>query len=138
MTAKRAVHICYGYGTEVVLNWKKVNDDWSHYNATLPLIAESSIDQISIETAASGVDLSVLDCLAGKDVMVGVIDVGTEEVESAQVVADRIRHAMEHVAAEHLIACTDCGMVPRSRRAAEGKMRALADGAALVNRELGA
>ena len=70
--------------------------------------------------------------------MVGVIDVGTEEVESAQVVADRIRHAMKHVSAEHLIACTDCGMVPRSRRAAEGKMNALAAGAALVNRELGA
>ena len=138
VTAKRAVHICYGYGTEVVLNWKKANDDWSHYNATLPLIADSSIDQISIECAASGVDLSVLDCLAGKDVMVGVIDVGTEEVESAQVVADRIRHAMKHVSAEHLIACTDCGMVPRSRRAAEGKMNALAAGAALVNRELGA
>ena len=82
---------------------------------TLPLITDSSIDQISIECAASGVDLSVLDCLAGKDVMVGVIDVGTEEVESAQVVADRIRHAMKHVSAEHLIACTDCGMVPNSR-----------------------
>ena len=51
---------------------------------------------------------------------------------------DRIRHAMEHVSAEHLIACTDCGMVPRSRRSAEGKMNALAAGAALVNRELGA
>ena len=137
VSAKRAVHICYGYGTEVVLKWKNANTDWSHYNATLPLIADSSIDQISIETAASGVDLSVLDCLDGKDVMVGVIDVGTEEVESAQIVADRIRHAMEHVSAEHLIACTDCGMVPRSRRSAEGKMNALAAGAALVNRELG-
>ena len=83
-------------------------------------------------------DLAVLECLDGKDVMVGVIDVGREEVESAQIVADRIRHAMEHVSAEHLIACTDCGMVPRSRRAAEGKMNALAAGAALVNRELGA
>ncbi|MEE2996866.1 MAG: methionine synthase [Pseudomonadota bacterium] len=138
VSAKRAVHICYGYGTEVVLNWKKSNTDWSHYNATLPLIADSSIDQISIETAASGVDMAVLDCLAGKDVMVGVIDVGTEKVEPAQIVADRIREAMEHVSADHLIACTDCGMVPRSRRSAEGKMNALAAGAAAVNRELGA
>ena len=135
--AKRAVHICYGYGTEVVLKWKNANTDWSHYNATLPLIAESSIDQISVETAASGVDLSVLDCLSEKEVMVGVIDVGTEEVETAQVVADRIRHAMEHVKADHLIACTDCGMVPRSRFSAEGKMKALSAGAALVNREIG-
>ena len=79
VSAKRAVHICYGYGTEVVLKWKNANTDWSHYDATLPLIADSSIDQISIETAASGVDLSVLDCLDGKDVMVGVIDVGTKK-----------------------------------------------------------
>ena len=137
VTAKRAVHICYGYGTEVVLNWKKGNTDWSHYNATLPLIAKSSIDQVSIECAASGIDLSVLDCLKDKDVMVGVIDVGTEEVESAALVAERIRHAMEHVAADRLIACTDCGMVPRSRRSAQGKLNALAAGAALVNCELG-
>lgn len=137
VTAKRAVHICYGYGTEVVLNWKKSNTDWSHYNATLPLIADSSIDQISVETAASGVDLSVLDCLKGKEVMVGVIDVGTEEVESAALVAERIRHAMEHVEADKLIACTDCGMVPRSRHSARGKLHALAAGAALVNNELG-
>ena len=135
--AKRAVHICYGYGAEVVLKWKNANTDWSHYNVTLPLIADSSIDQISVETAASGVDLSVLDCLSEKEVMVGVIDVGTEEVETAQVVADRIRHAMEHVQTDHLIACTDCGMVPRSRFSAEGKMKALSAGAALVNRELG-
>lgn len=138
VTAKRAVHICYGYGTEVVLRWKTANQDWSHYNATLPLIAGSSIDQVSIECAASGVDLGVLDCLKDKEVMVGVIDVGTETVESAQEVADRIRNAMEHVAADRLIACTDCGMVPRSRHAAEGKLNALALGAALVNRELGA
>jgi 5-methyltetrahydropteroyltriglutamate--homocysteine methyltransferase len=136
VTAKRAVHICYGYGTEVVLNWKNANQDWSHYNATLPLIADSSIDQISIECAASGVDLSVLDCLADKEVMVGVIDVGTETVETADVVADRIRHALEHVKADKLIACTDCGMVPRSRFSAAGKLHALALGAALVNREM--
>jgi 5-methyltetrahydropteroyltriglutamate--homocysteine methyltransferase len=137
VTAKRAVHICYGYGTEVVLKWKNANKDWSHYNATLPLIAESSIDQISIETAASGVDLSVLDCLHGKEVMVGVIDVGTEKVEAAQVVADRIRNAMKYVSPDHFIACTDCGLVPRSRRSAEGKMSALVAGTSLVNRELG-
>ena len=136
VTAKKAVHICYGYGTEVVLNWKNQNQDWSHYNATLPLIAGSSIDQVSVECAASGVDLGVLECLSDKEVMVGVIDVGTEEVEPASVVADRIRHAMEYVSADRLIACTDCGMVPRSRHSARGKMNALAAGAAMVNLEL--
>ena len=137
VSAKRAVHICYGYGTEVVLNWKNSNTDWSHYSTTLPLIADSSIDQVSIEKAASGVNLSVLDCLENKVVMVGVIDVGTEEVETPKVVADRIHHALEHVPADRLIACTDCGMVPRSRRAAEGKINALTAGTALVNREIG-
>lgn len=137
VSAKRAVHICYGYGTEVVLNWKNSNTDWSHYSTTLPLVADSSIDQVSIEKAASGVNLSVLDCLENKVVMVGVIDVGTEEVETPKVVADRIRHALEYVPADRLIACTDCGMVPRSRRAAEGKINALTAGTALVNREIG-
>ena len=138
VTATRAVHICYGYGTEVVLKWKNSNRDWSHYDATLPLLANSSVDQVSVECAASGVDLRTLECLQGKDVMVGVIDVGTEEVESGALVADRIRKALDHVPAEHLIACTDCGMVPRSRRAAAGKIAALVAGAALVNREQGA
>lgn len=133
VNAKRAVHICYGYGVPIVLDWKTQNTDWTHYHHTLPLLAKSSIDQISVETAASGVDLSVLDCLADKEVMVGVIDVGTEEVETPEAVAERIRAAMDHVAPENLIACTDCGMVPRSRQAAAGKLHALAQGAALVN-----
>lgn len=137
VAAKRAVHICYGYGTETVLNWKNANRDWSHYDATLPLIAGSTIDQVSVECAASGVDPGILGALEGKDVLVGVIDVGNEEVEPASVVAERIRRALDHVPAEHLIACTDCGMVPRSRGSAHGKLHALAAGAALVNRELG-
>lgn len=132
VTATRAVHICYGYGVPNVLNWKTGNTDWSHYHKTLPLIADSSIDQVSVECAASGVDLSVLECLRAKDVMVGVIDVGTEEVERADTVAGRIRAALDHVDADHLIACTDCGMVPRSRAAAAGKLHALAQGAAIV------
>ncbi len=136
VTAKRAVHICYGYGTEVVLNWKRSNQDWSHYNITLPLIAQSSIDQVSVECAASGVDPAVLACLDGKDVLVGVIDVGTEAVEPPSVVADRIRLALQYVPPQHLIACTDCGMVPRSRTAARSKLHSLVSGAALVSREI--
>ncbi len=138
VTAKKAVHICYGYGIEQVLLWKNANTDWGHYNTTLPLLAQSSIDQISVECAASQIQLSVLDCLSDKEVMVGVIDVGTEEVESPVLVAERIRSVLRHVDPEKLIACTDCGMVPRSRFAAEGKMKALAAGTALVNREIGA
>jgi 5-methyltetrahydropteroyltriglutamate--homocysteine methyltransferase len=80
----------------------------------------------------------VLGALAGKDVMVGVIDVGEESVETPEVVAARIRAALAHVPAERLLPCTDCGMVPRSRPSAVGKMRALAAGAAQVRRELSA
>jgi 5-methyltetrahydropteroyltriglutamate--homocysteine methyltransferase len=90
-----------------------------------------------VECAASGVDVSVLGALKGKDVLLGVIDVGTETVESPEQVAARIRAALPYVAPENLYPCTDCGMVPRSRGAAVGKMRALAAGAAIVRRELG-
>ena len=133
VTVTKAVHICYGYGTADVKRWKSANTDWSHYDATLPLLAKSTIDQVSIETAASGVDVSVISALRGKDVLLGVVDVGSETVESAETVADRLRAALKHIDPGHLFACTDCGMMPLSRRAAEGKLRALAEGAALVN-----
>jgi 5-methyltetrahydropteroyltriglutamate--homocysteine methyltransferase len=132
----RAVHICYGYGTPLVIAWKSRNTDWGHYGVTLPLLARSSVDQVSVECAASGVDLAVLGALAGKDVLLGVIDVGTDEVESPEVVAGRIRSGLEHVPPARLFPCTDCGLVPRSRAAAREKLRALAAGAALVRAEL--
>jgi 5-methyltetrahydropteroyltriglutamate--homocysteine methyltransferase len=103
---------------------------------SLPLLAKSSIDQVSVECAASGVDPALLAALDGKDVLVGVIDVGTEEVETPETVAARIREILPYVPPEHFLPCTDCGMVPRSRAAAEGKMRSLAAGAALVRSEL--
>ena len=83
VSATRAVHICYGYGTPTVLAWKTKNTDWGHYGVTFPLLARSSVNQVSVECAASGVDLAVLRELEGKDVMFGAIDVGTEEVETA-------------------------------------------------------
>jgi 5-methyltetrahydropteroyltriglutamate--homocysteine methyltransferase len=132
-TAKRAVHICYGYGVPQVLAWKSANRDWNQYHHTLPLIAKSTIDQVSVECTAPGISLDVLELLRGKEVMVGVIDVGTEQVETPEVVARRIEAALKFVPAEHMIACTDCGLVPRSRHAAVGKMQALAQGTALVN-----
>jgi 5-methyltetrahydropteroyltriglutamate--homocysteine methyltransferase len=135
VAARTAVHVCYGYGTPTVLAWKTRNTDWGHYGVTLPLLARSRVDQVSVECAASGVDLSVLGELAGKDVLVGVIDVGTEEVETPEVVASRIRAALRYVEAAHVMPCTDCGLVPRSDAAARGKMRALGAGAAIVRSE---
>jgi len=133
VAAKKAVHICYGYGTPAVKRWKSANQDWSHYAATLPLLAKSSIDQVSVETAASGVDIAVIEALRGKDVLLGVVDVGNEAVETPETVAERLHAALRYTDPGHLYACTDCGMLPLSRHAAEGKLYALAAGAALVN-----
>jgi 5-methyltetrahydropteroyltriglutamate--homocysteine methyltransferase len=138
VTAVTGVHICYGYGTPLVKAWKSKNTDWGHYGITLPLLAKSGIDQVSVECAASGVDLAVLRELGDKEVLLGVIDVGTETVEPADQVAGRIRRGLEHVPAARLKPCTDCGLVPRSREAARGKMRALAAGSAIVRAELDA
>jgi 5-methyltetrahydropteroyltriglutamate--homocysteine methyltransferase len=118
------------------MKWKSQNRDWGHYGITLPLLARSRVQQVSVECAASGVDVSVLEALRGKDVMVGVIDVGTDEVETADLVASRIRRALPFVSPEHLYPCTDCGLVPRPRAVALGKMRALAEGAEIVRKEL--
>jgi 5-methyltetrahydropteroyltriglutamate--homocysteine methyltransferase len=136
VAARKAVHICYGYGTPTVLAWKTKNTDWGHYGVTLPLLARSSVDQVSVECAGSGVDVSVLTELGGKDVLLGAINVGTEEIETPEVVAGRLRQALTHVPAAQLFPCTDCGLVPRSREASRGKMRALAAGAAIVRAEL--
>jgi len=134
--AKKAVHICYGYGVGIVLEWKTKNTDWNHYWRTLPLLRTSAIDMISVECAASGVDPAVLAEAKGKDLMVGVIDVGTEEIETPETVAARIRTALPYVDPDRLYPCTDCGMIPRSRAAARGKMKALAAGALIVRSEL--
>jgi 5-methyltetrahydropteroyltriglutamate--homocysteine methyltransferase len=136
LRAKKAVHICYGYGVDMVLKWKNQNTDWSHYWRSLPLLRTSAIDMISVECAASGVDPAVLGEAKGKELMVGVIDVGSEDVETPELVASRIRTALQYVDPDHLYPCTDCGMIPRSRTAARGKMKALADGAWIVRSEL--
>lgn len=130
-----AIHICYGYGAEEVAAWKADNRDWSHYEVSLPLVARTAIDQVSIETAASKVDIGVVELLEGKDVLLGVVDVGSETVETPAIVADRLRAALAHVPRHRLFASTDCGLVMRSREAARGKMRALVEGAAIVNAE---
>jgi 5-methyltetrahydropteroyltriglutamate--homocysteine methyltransferase len=132
-----AIHICYSYGIPRVLAWKRQNTEWGQYGVTLPLLSETRIDQISLECAASGVDMALLAEARGKDVLLGVIDVGTEEVESPVQVAERIRKALPYVDPGRLFPCTDCGLVPRTRPVARAKLRALVEGAQLVRRELG-
>ena len=133
-----AVHICYGYGIKANVDWKKtLGGEWRQYERTFPLLARSRIDQISLECANSRVPLELLELLRGKDVMAGVIDVASLEVETPAQVAGTIRRVLRHVEPSRLYPCTNCGMVPLPREVARGKLRALGGGAALVRRELG-
>jgi 5-methyltetrahydropteroyltriglutamate--homocysteine methyltransferase len=134
-----AVHICYGYGIEANIRWKQgLGSEWRQYEETFPVLAASTIDQVSLEVANSRVPVELLGLLAGKDVMVGVIDVATDAIETPDQVASVIRRAMEYVPVERLIPCTNCGLVPLSRDVARAKLGALGKGTALVRAELGA
>jgi len=138
LTCTTAVHICYGYGIKENIEWKKtLGGEWRQYERIFPVLAKSRIDQVSLECAGSRVLLPLLELLRGKDVMVGVIDVASNVVETPQQVAETIRKAMDHVPVEHIVPYTNCGMVPLPREVARGKLRALASGAALVRAELG-
>jgi 5-methyltetrahydropteroyltriglutamate--homocysteine methyltransferase len=133
-----AVHICYGYGIKANIEWKKtLGSEWRQYEHTFPLLARSSIDQVSLECANARVPLELLRLLAGKDVLVGAIDVATDRVETPEQVAATLRAATQYVPVERMVACTNCGMVPLSRAVARGKLGALVAGAALLRREIG-
>ena len=133
-----AVHICYGYGIKANIEWKKtLGAEWRQYEQTFPLLGASKIDQVSLECANSHVPIDLVALLKGKDVLVGAIDVANDAIETPEEVATTIRAALQFVAPEKLFPCTNCGMVPLSREVAKGKMKALADGAAMVRAELG-
>ena len=137
LNCRTAVHICYGYGIKANIDWKAtLGSEWRQYQQTFPLLAQSSIRQVSLECANSRVPLELLGLLAGKDVLVGAIDVATDRVETPQEVAATLRAALAFVPANRLHACTNCGMVPLSRDVARAKLEALAAGAALVRGEL--
>ena len=132
-----AVHICYGYGIKANIDWKNtLGSEWRQYERTFPLLATSRIDQVSLECANSRVPIELIALLAGKDVLVGCIDVATQRVEAPQDVARVIREALKYVPRERLYPCTNCGMVPLARDVARGKLEALGAGAALVRAEL--
>ena len=132
-----AVHICYGYGIKANIDWKTtLGSEWRQYERTFPLLAQSSIRQVSLECANSHVPMDLLGLLAGKDVLVGAIDVATERIETPQEVAATLKAALAFVPATKLYACTNCGMVPLPRSVARAKLGALAAGAALVRNEL--
>src|SRR4051812_5823384 len=137
VTCKTAVHICYGYGIEANIVWKKtLGNEWRQYEQTFPLLAKSSIDQVSLECQNSRVPIELIGLLQGKDVLVGCIDVASNRVETPEDVAKVIRAAMKYVPAERIFPCTNCGMVPLARDVAEQKLKALAAGAQLARKEV--
>jgi 5-methyltetrahydropteroyltriglutamate--homocysteine methyltransferase len=134
-----AVHICYGYGIEANIAWKAaLGSEWRQYEKIFPALAASRIHQVSVECRNSKVPLGLLSLLQGKDVLVGVIDVATEAVETPEQVAETIAAVMQHVPKEHIVACTNCGMAPMRREIAEAKLVALGRGAALARKRFGA
>ena len=124
------VHLCFGYAA-VVGNNKPVGYSF------LPQLADCAAGQISIEAAQPKLDLGILAELGNKTVMLGVIDLGDAGIETAAVVAARIRAALRWLPPERLVAAPDCGMKYLSRDVAFGKLKALSAGAAMVRRELG-
>jgi 5-methyltetrahydropteroyltriglutamate--homocysteine methyltransferase len=127
MSGTTAVHICFGYAAII-------HQRPSGYSF-LPELAGSPVQQISIETAQSNLDTSVLQQLPGKKIMVGCIDLSDLKVETPQQVAERLRRALKHVRAEDVIVAPDCGMKYLPRDVAYGKMKAMVEGAKLLREE---
>jgi len=133
-----AVHICYGYGIQANVDWKKtLGEEWRQYEQVFPALARSSIGQVSLECYHSHVPPELMKLLQGKDVMVGVIDVASDEVETPEQVADTIGRALQFVARERLIPCTNCGLAPMDREVALQKLQVLVQGAELARRRYG-
>ncbi|MGE3161167.1 MAG: methionine synthase [Burkholderiales bacterium] len=129
------VHICYGYGIKANLDWKQtLGEEWRQYEKIFPALAKSRIKQVSLECIHSHVPPELMKLLKGKDVLVGVIDVASDRVETPQEVAATIRKALKYVPAKHLFPCTNCGMAPMKREIAIAKLKALAAGAALARK----
>ena len=138
LSCKSAVHICYGYGIEANVKWKNaLGDEWRQYEQVFPLLAKSTIDQVSLECINSRVPMELIALLKGKDVLVGAIDVASNQIETAEQVASVLRQASKYADIKHIYGCTNCGMVPLSREVASAKLRALAAGAELLSKEMG-
>ncbi len=123
---KTGVHVCYGYPVD----GSKMREHG--YEEVLPYLTGSAVDQISLECAAPGLDASLLRLCQGKDVVFGVIDIGSTEVEKPDAVAGRISEALNFIPAERLLPAPDCGLVLLDRTLARAKLKALGEGARLA------
>ena len=132
-----AVHICYGYGIEENLRWKDtLGREWRQYEEIFPALNASRIDQVSLECAGSRVPASLMSLLKDKALMVGVVEVTPDRVETPEEVASVIRTALEHVDPERLFPCSNCGMAPIPYETAVGKIKSITAGTALVRKAL--
>jgi 5-methyltetrahydropteroyltriglutamate--homocysteine methyltransferase len=129
VTGTTALHICFGYAAII--------HERPEGYSFLPELAGTTLDQISIETAQSGLDTSVLATLPGKTIILGVLDLSDHAVEGPEVVAQRIRCALPHVPADKVVVAPDCGLKYLPRDVAFGKLQAMVAGAALVREETG-
>ena len=137
LKCQTAVHICYGYGIKANTDWKKsLGTEWRQYEEIFPKLRMSSIDIISLECQNSRVPMDLIELLRGKKVMVGAIDVATNNIETPEEVADTLRKALQFVDAQNLYPCTNCGMVPLSQEVTRAKLNALAAGTEIIRREL--
>jgi 5-methyltetrahydropteroyltriglutamate--homocysteine methyltransferase len=138
LKCQTAVHICYGYGIQANIDWKNsLGNEWRQYEQILPAVARSRIDQVSVECIHSRVPMHLLKLLAGKQVMIGVIDVASDKVETPEEIAGVIGEAMKYLPKESLLPCTNCGMAPMRREIALAKLSALGAGAALARSRFG-
>jgi 5-methyltetrahydropteroyltriglutamate--homocysteine methyltransferase len=138
LACKTAVHICYGYGIAANIQWKAtLGAEWRQYEQFFPSLAKSRIDQVSLECIHSHVSMSVLKLLEGKDVLIGVVDVANDAIETPEEVAGVIAAASEFIPPYRIVPCTNCGMAPMRRDIAVAKLQALARGAALARRKFG-
>jgi len=128
ITQPTAVHLCFGYAAII-------HERPSGYSF-LGELAASPVKQISIETAQSSLDCAVLETLRGKTIILGVLDLSTHDIETAETVAARIRRALPYVAPEHIVVAPDCGLKYLPRDVAAGKMRAMVAGARIMRQEL--
>jgi len=129
ITGETAVHICFGYAAII-------HERPSGYNF-LPELADSPVRQVSVETAQSNLDCAVLEKLRPKSIILGVLDLSVPEIETPELVAERIRRALPYVDARNIIVAPDCGMKYLSRDITNAKLRALVAGARIVRAELG-
>ncbi|MFG6278160.1 methionine synthase [Microbacterium sp. 5K110] len=137
LRAETAVHICYGYGIKANTDWKAtLGPEWRQYEESFPLLQQSSIDIVSLESHNSRIPMQIIELIRGKKVMLGAVDVATHDIETPDEVADTLRKALQYVDADKLIPSSNCGMAPLPRDVALAKLSALSAGAAILREEL--